>query len=890
MAGRKAKCSRQLIFLGAGLLAPVVAAQGESAAADASGGADDGETARMEEVVIYGVRQSLQDSVERKRMADDIRDVITTADIGNFPDQNLAEAVQRLPGVAITRSNGEGQFITVRGLPPELNRIAWNGMTLPSSGDDRAVPLDIFSADLFGSLAVVKSLSADKDEGAIGGSINLETPSPLQLPDNTLAVSAQTSFNSLAEEARPEGTALLSKHFLDGRLGVVGGLTYSDRAVRQDSLESGGWNPVASFFPTGDAATDELLVWENGKPVLVDEERERTTFLLGAELDLAAAGHYRLDVMSSSLDRSEERYQFLHRFKNAASISDVVGDGAKVVSADFSDMPVGINRGIFEEETESTLLSLRGDWTLDDQWFLDAQAGFMNLENSWPVRETYKFRPGGFDVAYDVGDRFNPRFSYLNVGFDEIMGSPELFDAFDELVLEGRESEDSTFRLESNLRYTPRAGFFTAYRGGLQWQQREKSRVQAKNKDKSNEQPLSDFLEGDGTSIPGDDTFLSGRQPWFGGVVAPLANFRSIIGPENVPLPPDLLASFDVEETTTSAYLRADFGRGRLRGNIGVRAIYTDLESEGWESVNGAERPVVFESDYLEYLPSATVDYRVRDDVRLRFSAGRALVKPQFPDVAPQRRVNEDSLSIAQGNPELEPFDANQADLSLEWYFDDGDLLAVAALYKDVQSFIFDQTRTLTLTDPVAFGVSAELAGETFAVTRPLNGDGAEVIGLEFIWQQAFDALPAPFSGFGVAMNYTYLDSNADFSANILGEDQDVGEGLSGQSFGLPGISDEVLNATLYHETARTTARLSYNYRSSFLLTPAGAEGQPQYVEDYGQLDLFLALDITPTIAVFAEAINITDEPLRQFSEPGSKIELYSETGVRFFAGVRAKF
>ena len=852
---------------------------------------DRSDSTELDRIKVVAFRQSLAEGLKAKRAATDIRDVISAADVGDFPDQNLAEAVQRLPGVAITRSKGEGRFVTIRGLPPELNRVAWNGITLPSSEDDRAVPLDILSADLFGSIAVVKSQSADKDEGAVGGSINLMTPSPLALPDNTISLTTKGFYNSLAQDAGPAASALAAKKFFDGTVGAVAGVTYSDRTIRQDSIESGGWNFVGDFFPTGDARTDELLVWENGKPTLFEEDRERLTGLLGLEGDFGRLGRYRFDAMFSSFKVDSKRFQLLHRFKNADAITNIVDDGAKVVSADVINAPVGLNNQLIPEDTDSLLTSLRADWKLTPAWSADAQIGFLRIESE-RFREVYKFRPDGFNIGYDVSERFNPEFRYNNFSFEEIVNSPELFEEFDEFVLNPRDSEDETLRFEANTRYKFSSSIISSVIAGAQYQERTKESIESQIKGDSNTQPLTDFREG-GIALPGNDDFIDGRQPWFGNVLAPFDNLREGIFPNGfVDVPPDLLDSFNVEEEVTSLYLRADYAIGsRVTGNIGNRVVITDFTSNGFENINGNIAPVSFGDDYVQNLPSGTMNIALRDDLVLRGSGGRAMVKPQFPDLAPRRGVNEEELAITQGNPDLDPFLATQGDLSLEWYFSGEGLLAVAGLYKDIESFIFDQTRVERLSNPEDFGASPELAGEQFSIRQPLNGNGAEVWGLEFVWQQPFDFLPSPFEGFGIQSNYTYLDSNADFSANIVGEDQSAGEeGFAGQSFGLPGISDHVINTTLYYEAHGLTVRLSYNYRTEFLISPAGSEGQPEFIDDFDQIDAFLGYDITPKITVFAEGINLNNEPLRRFSQPGNKIELYSDNGYRIFAGVRAKF
>jgi TonB-dependent receptor len=869
------------------LAAAIVAA---STAAVPTAHAQDDATQTIEEMTVYGIRGSLGRALEQKRMADDVRDVITNLEVGQFPDQNLAEAVQRLPGVAISRNQGEGRFVTIRGLPPELNRIAVNGVALPSTEDGRAVPLDVFSADLFGSLAVVKSQAADADEGALGGSMELDTPAPLSLADGRVAGTVRSFYNELSEDWGPAASVVASKHFADGRFGAVAGLTFSDRSIRQDTWSSGGWNPVGSFFDTGDAATNDLLVWENGKPRLFLEERERTAALVGLEADDETWGHWRLDVLWSAFDVERERYQFLHKFKKSADITDIVGDGEKVVAARFVDSTLGVNQQYMAEESDARIVTLRGDRRIG-QWSVESLFGYSRIENEVPDDYKFVWESSGFGLGYDVSEPFDPVFSYQGITQTAALSDPSLYPKLKQVVAEPREATDERLDLDlSAYREFVDAGVLERLGVGLDLRGRDKERVQTQYKDKSVRPPLSDFIVGGGTATPGASDFLDGDFPFWSGVAADFDALRAGLVPAGgFSFAPDLLGSFDVGEEVAAGWVRADLGAGPVSGNLGIRAVRTATEADGYEVVDAGPTPVTFDNTYTEWLPSGTLRVDLRDDLVLRASLARAMVRPAFEDMAPRRSVNEIDLKVSQGNPGLEPFLANQVDLTAEWYFGDDAMVAVAFFHKDVESFIFDQTRSLVVDDPARFGADPALAGSTFEVTRPENGDGAEVTGVELVWQQPLDFLPAALRGFGVSANYTWTDSEAQFSANESGADQGAGEGLGGQDFGLPGLSSSVLNTTLYYDRAGFTARLSWNQRTRYLDSPAGAEGQPEYVEDFGQLDAYVGYAVNEHVTVFAEGINLNDEPLRRYSDPGRKLEEYSVNGYRVFAGVRVE-
>jgi TonB-dependent receptor len=259
----------------------------------------------------------------------------------------------------------------------------------------------------------------------------------------------------------------------------------------------------------------------------------------------------------------------------------------------------------------------------------------------------------------------------------------------------------------------------------------------------------------------------------------------------------------------------------------------------------------------------------VTDDLVARFSASRVMTRPTLSDLSPAQTIlsNPGNETINRGNPDLEPFRASQLEFGLEWYFADLSVLSGAAFYKNIDSFVADVT-TPQLVDEVVF-----------QITQPENGEGAVVKGLEFGYQQVFDTLPEPFDGFGVQANYTYVDSDASYT-----------NAVSGASFGLQGLSRHSYNFVAFYERDRIQTRLAYTFREKFLQVASGRNGDPEYFDDYGQLDASFGFKVLEAIMVTLEGINLNDEKEFIYSTTPDRTKEYRTTGRRYILGVRATF
>ena len=355
---------------------------------------------------------------------------------------------------------------------------------------------------------------------------------------------------------------------------------------------------------------------------------------------------------------------------------------------------------------------------------------------------------------------------------------------------------------------------------------------------------------------------------------------------------------FEIDEETLAFYLQGNFtgsfGDTPVRGNIGVRAVRTEQASTGFESpildvdiangnvIFGSPTSITVEQGYWNILPSVNVVFDVSDDVLIRFAAGKTIARPILEELSPGTISANGSLpSVTNGNPNLDPFEAINVDLTAEWYFDEDAILSAAIFWKDIDSFIFNQTRIENVTLP-----DGTLAQDPFSrlpielnVVAPQNGPGGQISGFELALQDQFDWLPSPFDGFGVQLNYTYVDTTASFTNEALG-----------LSFGAPGLSENTLNAAVFYEKGPVSIRAAFNRRDEFLELVAGLQTNPEFVEEFSTVDLSASYYVNDTLTFTFEGINLNNEKLSKFSAIPERLRLLDETGRRFFFGVRAVF
>lgn len=862
--------------------------------------AQDGQVAEVDEVVVTGIRASIEQSISTKRNADAVVDVITAEDVGKFPDKNVAEALQRVPGVVINREFGEGERVSIRGTSPNLTRTLIDGHGLATAdwfileqlSATRSFNFLMLPSEIIGQSLVYKSPMADLEEGGIGGTVDTRTRLPLDLKTFEAFGSIQGAYNENAGDIDPNASALVSWRNEDRTFGVLVAGIYQKRNIRRDAVE------VLGYFDS-DPGAGELLTPSLIGSALFEQERIRqgANFAIqwrpNDQVELALTGLY------SNFGADNFNQNFLAWGSNALGgggtlTNTTVVDGTAVAGT-ITSTPGG--RGAvfdaIDRDAEATTsnLALDGKFTPSDRLTVDFKVGYTEasgdttnqpfVEFGAPAAFTYDLRGGTpqveflnldptdpsdmvFDFAslHEVTNDDNETYAYLNGEYEVGLGPLRA-------VKVGLKYTDHN--RETDFQATTYGGFFlplaaTGCGGGACGP--------------------ADFA---GALTPGDfldDVAQAGTLDQFwqvdrGALQSILYGLPASVR-ERVSNYPEI---FSVSEEVLGGYVMGRFEGDGWRGNLGVRIVETDQTSTGYstavlslpENVSnafGTFTPVSASRSYTDVLPSANFAFDLTGDLVLRFAAARVMARPDFTDVAPRTSLNPGSLTGVGGNPNIDPYRANQYDISLEYYPENGAIFSAAYYYKDIESFITDAptletfaiettTPNLSLCTQVAPG-NPVLFNCQFTINRRSNGGGARLQGLELGVQKPL------WNGFGVQANYTYSDV----------------ETQSGDP--LPGNSRNSYNAAVYFENDLISARLAYNYRSEFFVTFDRSTQLNQ--EEMGSLDGSFAWNVTPQIAVTVEAQNILDEEINQFAGSTVRPRAVYDNGRALFAGVRYRY
>jgi TonB-dependent receptor len=264
--------------------------------------ADETQDSHMEVMQVSGIYKSMSKSLSEKRYADSIVDTINADDIGKFPDENLAESLQRITGVSISRQDGEGQQVSIRGLGPSFNKVTLNGRTATSGTGSRSFSFDLLASELVSSLEVVKSPTADLDEGGLGGTINVNTAKPLDYDEFKFVASAKGVYNDLSDDWGPQASALISNTFADNTLGFLGSVAFSDRNLRNDGYAQNGY--VNLLPDIGDYINNSDSIYPlNTVPDLTLQNRKKMNFYGVVQWQPSDSFELVFDVLKADFDK-----------------------------------------------------------------------------------------------------------------------------------------------------------------------------------------------------------------------------------------------------------------------------------------------------------------------------------------------------------------------------------------------------------------------------------------------------------------------------------------------------------------------------------------------------------------------------------------------------------
>ncbi len=890
--------------------------------------------AELEEIVVTGIRSSLERASDIKRNGQGVVDAISAEDIGKFPDSNLAESLQRITGVSIDRSNNEGNQITVRGFGPRFNLVTLNGRSMPTSNAlfqrflDRSFNFNELAAGGVSAVEVYKTGRADLPTGGIGSTVNVRTPKPFDFDGFKATFNAKATHdttNKRGSDYTPDVSFIVSDHFADKKVGLLAAVSYSERDSR---LESGNIAGTARILDGNPGNIDSsrntndrnaLYISRSFNLETQDVERER----INGQFVLQLAP---TDNVEIALDYNLSRYDEFSR-RNSTGFwfgfdgqRQGVSDEQGVVSTfdDGNNIDLDAFGFVNNLVTDNDSFGINLDWAVNDNlsFNLDAHNSVSESQPGGEIAElVINFRTPNVDfVQLDFGDGDIPA---VNFGAD--------FDVFDTSQLISDIGQQRGRQIENEIEEIKLVGTYDF--GADSGLQRITFGGSAQEYTYSFDEVTTFFLlngfnnggVGFG-SEPIGSTFsdFTGGGP---GLFTRLFTYDPLVAVQGAQVdgffqPPEFRIE-SVNEETTSLFVQADFetaiGDMPLTVNLGARYEETDVIGRSavqpilnTQLINQAEVRLVrgeglvddeLQGNYDFLLPSVNLKLDVSDNFVARASYSETITRQPIGGLTPRFQFNVvrpgTTGSVSRGNANLEPALAESLDLSFEWYYKEGSYASIGLFSKDVSAFLVsDQIRsTLTgadgtpLRDP-SFNQASRpecpgnecfgIAGDPeipFDINTTFNSEEeGNVKGAEIALQHVFE------NGFGLIANYTYTDGDIEFDRDNF---------FAQEPAPLTGLSDSA-NLVAFYENDRFQARVAANWRDEFLAFVGG--GEPTFTEAFTQVDFSASYNINDQYSVFIEGLNVTDEISRNHGRSSRFLSRVTSSGPRYAVGIRGSF
>lgn len=894
----------------------------------------------LDTVVVTGFRGSLEKALDKKRSEVGVVDAIVAEDIADFPDLNLAESLQRIPGVSIARDAGEGRQISVRGLDSQFTRVRINGMealtttggTDSSGGANRGRGFDfnVFASELFNSITVRKTASAEIEEGALGATVDLQTARPFDYDGFTFVTGAQLGYNDLAGDLDPRATMLMSNTWFDNKFGALLSVAYTKRRLVEEGHSTVRWDTgTSSGGFAGTPSVENATTFHPRIPRygVLEHEQERLGITASLQFDPSDKTSLGLDVMYADLDATRGE-NFLNglSFSRGACVAGAAGNACRAAGAGgkpetvvlesavdgrgnlvygrFNNVDVRSEARYDELETKFTQFNFYADHELTDDFSLNFEAGHAKSEFANPIQTTItidKLNAQGY--VYDY--RGDNRLPVITNGFD--VNDPAQW-----RFISGNAQNPG-----SEIRLRPQFADNTIDNAqlGFAWQLTDAFRLKAGGQFKEYTFDTREERRASELIVPGlpagttladltrqiglEDISNVGDSTWLIPDIDAFNRAFNIYSDEGIfavsdRVPAVLGNNRSVEERDQGFFIQADFntqiGSMPLSGNVGVRQADTRQSSTGFSTpASGPAQQITVTRSYDDTLPSFNLVADVTPDFLIRLAASKVMARPGLGNLTPGVTVNVSGGNrvVTGGNPMLDPFRAKTADLSFEWYFAEESLLALGLFYKDIDSFVLTSREirpysTSGLPESLLIGTGATV-NDDFQFNVPINSKGGPLKGLEFTYQQPFVFLPGFWSDFGVQLNYTYVDSKIQYVTST---------GAPSLRTDLTGLSKNAYNATLYYEGDKFSARVSAAYRDDYLTTVPGRNGND--VEGTAEtltFDMSASYKINDHFELTLEGLNLTDEFQDQWVDSvGDRASVYHHTGRQYFLGARYKF
>ena len=868
--------------------------------------------ADVETITVTGIRASLERSIETKRNADSVIEVITADDVGKLPDKNIADAVQRVPGVTISSaSGGEGGFdendrVSMRGTNPSLTQTLINGHAV-ASGDwfvldqvslvGRSVSFSLLPSELVSQVIVRKSATADLVEGGVAGAVDIITRRPLQFTKPiTLEGSAGLVYAQLPKKSDGQFSGLANWKNNAGTMGVMIQGFSEDRHLRRDGQETLGYAQVAAGSALATAHPDLVNAYY---PTLIgstlfEQKRERKGGLIDIEIKPTNDLDLNLSAFTSKMEATNYNRNWMfwgaHVFPSANLLpSSYTLTGNTITAANFPNIGTADSKAQYAivdniyrpgSYAKTDFVNLDGRWNMTDRFTLSGQVGSTKGKGVTPKQDVFEgdvFNTGAtyqmhgvsspVDVAFPSGNPSN----FAGTSLDWIFGASPA----------GTNDEEKYGQLDGELTWDK--GAFSSIKFGGRWSEHKRDTFQV--------------AQGPNFAL---DPFNAANLPAWNGTTYP-GNFASGLGgnfPRNVwQLDPGVLeqwgdlysnrdplarefwsGEFAMKEKVTAGYIMASFEGQGFTGNVGGRLVSTKEEITVNVGVPGdvcavqAPCPQVpnaittsafgtfykntVRHTYTDFLPSANLRFDLGNNQLIRVAAARTIARPDYSALGGSITADDTTHTGNGGNPDLKPIRSNNLDLSWEWYYGPRSLVTVGGFLMNLNNYVAFGTHPITLLN------IRTNTFDTYNISAPVNSSGS-VKGMELSWQQPLAM------GFGFQANYTYANASEDNGAALVG------------------ASKNTYNAVGYWEDHGFSARLAYTYRSHFFV---GLDrSTPEYQDDTGTLGASIGYQLTKNVSINFDGLNLNDPILKYYGINKDQPRAFYRNGRQYYLTVRVK-
>lgn len=974
---KKNKLSSSLaIILGTAMVFPSIAAEEDTLIDD-----------EVEVIQVKGIRGSLIRSMDLKRSSSGVVDAISAEEMGKFPDTNLAESLGRITGVSISRSNGEGSQITVRGFGPEFNLVTLNGRQMPGTGFTRSFSFENLSSEGVSALEIQKTARAEVPTGGLGATVNIVTVKPLNSPGTNFSLMGKgiyDSSNVTGEDITPEFGGIYSDTFFDDTFGIALSVSHHRRDFQKQEANIQGWQANVGL-PTldDDKVVDARPLDSGSNPIgnhffakdmnygIADVRRARTNGQLTLQYAITDDLVVTADYTATNAVTATESIGWGIWNNFGANINGYeLDENGTAIYADISGDDGSFSASKGTTETESKSLGINIDWQLTDNFHIEldyhdsiteidngadkgsGNAGQVILGSDQLSSKVYDFREGeipSVNIFWKNGtNEILP--SEIDSNFSQFLHNPGE-STVEQLQLHtvwANPNSSSLAYVKVGLASTKQtmsgSSAWSGLRGGPGF---DPSFVEMLPDDMFVRHDTGDFL----------DQFVGGGNDLTPGYYYTY-DFDEAVARQSAVLTEEVLGANAyvadayyngavpkslVEETTVSAYLQTewdlDIADFPVQINAGIRYEKTEVVSPSesqiplqvnwvaaseWITDYKPElEEVTYTGEYDLLLPMLDIKVDLTDDLVARMSMGQTITRPGLGNLLGSFSVSGSpkigARTGSRGNPNLEPFQSTNVDLSFEYYYDDANFMALGLFAKEVDKWIDNSQVDITIdgihdiylgerwnqaaaqveaqgeqaTDSAIFqqmlannhgnidGViepdSATDPLINWTISSPENVDERSVYGIEFAVQHVFGE-----SGYGVAFNSTFVDGDVEYDPEILAI-QPV----------LPGLSNSA-NLQLFYEKDGLSVKATYSWRDEYLIGQGQSQGSsdvpPQFAKEFGQWDMSVNYEVTEQFTVFFDGVNLNNETEQGFGRYEAQFLFARQYGTRYVVGARYSF